>query len=71
MASADVMKHWQGRGSGGSGFVVMPSRSRAVFAIMRLDGKRLKGRTITAHEVRPRDPVCGFCRAPCYGRRGP
>jgi hypothetical protein len=33
VASADVMKHWQGRGIGGFEFVVMPSRGRAIFAI--------------------------------------
>jgi RNA recognition motif-containing protein len=70
VASADVMTHWHDPGCGGFGFVVMPSSSQGIFAIKGLDGKRLKGRTITADEVRPRDPVCGLCRTPCYNRRG-
>jgi cold-inducible RNA-binding protein len=70
VATADVVKHGHGPGTRGFGFVVMPSTSKAVFAIIGLDGRNLKGRAITANEVRPRDSVCGFCRTPCYRRRG-
>ncbi len=66
--TAHVMKHRHGGGSRSFGFVAMPARSEAVSAILGLDGKHLKGRAITATEVRPRDPVCGACRTPCYCR---
>ncbi len=68
--TAHVMKHRHGGGSRSFGFVEMPARSEAVSAILGLDGKNLKGRAITATEVRPRDPVCGACRTPCYCRSG-
>jgi RNA recognition motif-containing protein len=64
--TAHVVKHRHGQGSRGFGFVDMPSRSEAVSAVVGLDGKNLKGQAITANEVRPRDPVCGVCRTPCY-----
>jgi peptidylprolyl isomerase len=67
VAAAHVVKQRHGGGSGDFGFVDMPSRSEAVCAIVGLDGKDLKGRAITAKEARPRDPVCGTCRTPCYG----
>ncbi len=67
VAAAHVVKHRHGGASRGFGFVDMPSPSEAVSAIVGLDGKNLKGRAITAKEVRPRDPVCGTCRTPCYG----
>ncbi len=67
VAVAHVVKQRHGGGSGDFGFVDMPSPSEAVSAIVGLDGKNLKGRAITAKEVRPRDPVCGACRTPCYG----
>jgi RNA recognition motif-containing protein len=70
VAAAHVVKHRHGGGSRGFGFVDMPSPSEAVSAIGGLDGANLKGRAITAHEVRPRDPVCGACRTPCYYLNG-
>ena len=65
--TAHVMKHRHG-GSRSFGFVAMPARNEAASAIVGLDGKYLKGQAITATEVRPRDPVCGACRTPCYCR---
>ena len=64
--TAHLVKHRHGGGSRGFGFVDMPSRSEAVSAIVGLEGRNLRGRAITANEVRPRDPVCGACRTPCY-----
>jgi RNA recognition motif-containing protein len=64
--TAHVVKHRHGGRSRSFGFVDMPARSEAVSAIVGLDGKNLKGQAITATEVRPRDPVCGACRTPCY-----
>ncbi len=63
-----VVKRRHGGESRGLGLVDMPSRSEAVAAIVGLDGKNLKGQAITATEVRPRDPVFGACRTPCYCR---
>lgn len=68
--TARVVKQRHGGGSGGFGLVDMPSQSEAVSAITGLDGKNLKGRAITANEVRPKDPVCATCRTPCYGWNG-
>jgi peptidylprolyl isomerase len=68
--TARVVQHRHGGGSKGFGFVDMPSQSEAVSAIVGLDGKNLKGRAITAHEARPKDPVCGACRTPCSGWNG-
>jgi peptidylprolyl isomerase len=68
--TARVVKHRHDGGSRGFGFVDMPSKSEAVSAIAGLDGKNLKGRAITANEARPKDPVCGACRTPCYGLNG-
>jgi peptidylprolyl isomerase len=68
--TARVVKHRHGGGSRGFGFVDMPSQSEAVSAIVGLDGKNLKGRAIIANEARPKDPVCGACRTPCYGVNG-
>ena len=41
--------------SRGFGFVEMPSKSEAQAAITGLNGKELKGRTVTVNEARPRD----------------
>ena len=68
--TARVVRQRHGGGSRGFGFVDMPSQSEAVSAIAGLDGKNLKGRTITANEARPKDPLCGTCRTPCYGGNG-
>jgi RNA recognition motif-containing protein len=38
----------------GFGFVEMPTRSEAQSAINSLNGKELKGRTLTVNEARPR-----------------
>jgi len=38
----------------GFGFVVMPSKAEAESAIAGLNGKELKGQTLTANEARPR-----------------
>lgn len=40
--------------SRGFGFVEMPSKSEAEAAIAGLNGKELKGRTLTVNEARPR-----------------
>ena len=67
---ADVVKHGHGDESRGSGFVDMPSRSEAVFAVLGIHGRNMNGQAITATEVRPRDPVSGVCRTCCPCRSG-
>jgi len=67
--TADVVKHRRGEESGGWGFVGMPVRSEAVSAVLRVHGRNVNGQTITAAEVRPREPASGACRARC-GCRG-
>jgi RNA recognition motif-containing protein len=65
-----VLPRW-GEESRGVGFVGMSVRSEAVYAVLRVHGTSLNGQTITATEVRPRDPTSGACRArcPCRGER--
>ena len=68
--AAAVVKPGHGEESRGSGFVDMPSRSAAIFAVLGVHGRNLNGQTITATEVRPRDPVSGACRRRCPCRSG-
>jgi hypothetical protein len=67
VASAHVVKPRHGDESGGWGFVGMPSRSEAASAVLGVHGRNTDGQAITAHEVRPGDPVSGACgpRSPC------
>jgi RNA recognition motif-containing protein len=68
--TADVVKHRRGEESRGWGFVGMPVRSEAVCAVLCVHGRNVNGRTITATEVRPKDPASGVCRARCHCRSG-
>ena len=54
VASATVIKNKQSGRSKGFGFVEMPVQAEAQSAIEVLNGKALKGRTITVNEARPR-----------------
>ena len=53
VASATVIKNKQSGRSKGFGFVEMPVQAEAQSAIEVLNGKALKGRTITVNEARP------------------
>ena len=53
VASATVIKNKQSGRSKGFGFVEMPVHAEAQSAIEVLNGKALKGRTITVNEARP------------------
>ncbi len=53
VASAIVIKDEQSGRSKGFGFVEMPFQAEAQSAIEVLNGKALKGRTITVNEARP------------------
>ena len=53
VASATVIKDEQSGRSKGFGFVEMPVQAEAQSAIEVLNGKPLKGRTITVNEARP------------------
>jgi len=52
VASATVIKDEQSGRSKGFGFVKMPAQAEAQSAIEVLNGKALKGRTITVNEAR-------------------
>jgi len=53
VVSATVIKDEQSGQSKGFGFVEMPAQAEAQSAIEFLNGKALKGRTITVNEARP------------------
>jgi len=53
VTSATVIKDEQSGRSKGFGFVEMPVQAEAQSAIEVLNGKALKGRTITVNEARP------------------
>ena len=67
--SANVVQRSYGAESRGWGFVGMPSHSEAASALLGIHGRNVDGQVITAHEVRPGDPVSGACgpRCPCRG----
>jgi RNA recognition motif-containing protein len=52
--TANVIKDRFSGESRGFGFVEMPSRNEAQTAILTLNGKDLKGRSITVNEARPK-----------------
>jgi RNA recognition motif-containing protein len=66
--TADVVKHRHGDGFRGFGYVGMPARSEAVCAVLGVHGRSLNGQTITATEVRLKDPVSGACHTRCHCR---
>jgi RNA recognition motif-containing protein len=66
--TADMVKPRRGEESRGMGFVGMPVRSEAVWAVLRVHGRNVNGQTITVTEVRPRDPTSGACGARCHCR---
>jgi RNA recognition motif-containing protein len=68
--TAAVVKRRHGDESGGTGFVGMPSRSEATFAVLHVHGRNWSGQVITATEVRPRDPVSEACSTRCHCRSG-
>jgi RNA recognition motif-containing protein len=71
VASATVIKDKQSGRSKGFGFVEMPVQAEAQSAIEVLNGKALKGRTITVNEARPHaDDRRGRDRGGKGNRRG-
>ncbi len=54
VASASIIKDKYSGESRGFGFVEMPNLAEAKSVIAGLNGKSLKGRTITVNEARPR-----------------
>ena len=66
--TADIVMQRHSDESRGFGFVGMPVRSEGVCAVLSVHGRNLKGRAMTANEVRPRDPVSGACRTRCLCR---
>ena len=55
VASATVVKDALSGRSRGFGFVELPTDTEAKAAIQGLNGKQLKGRTLTVNEARPRE----------------
>jgi len=71
VVSATVIKDKQSGRSKGFGYVEMPVQAEAQSAIEVLNGKALKGRTITVNEARPRaDDRRGRDRGGAGDRRG-
>ena len=54
VATASVIKDKYSGESRGFGFVEMPNAAEAQKAISTLNGKALKGRTVTVNEAKPR-----------------
>lgn len=54
VASVTIIKDKFSGEPRGFGFVEMPSKAEAQSAIAGLDGKELKGQTLTVNEARPR-----------------
>ena len=54
VASVSIIKDKFSGESRGFGFVEMPGRTEAQAAISGLNGKELKGQTLTVNEARPR-----------------
>ena len=54
VASVNIIKDRDSGHPRGFGFVEMPAKAEAQAAITRLNGKELKGRTLSVNESRPR-----------------
>jgi len=54
VSSANIIKDRYSGESKGFGFVEMPQKSQAQSALDELNGKELKGKTLTVNEARPR-----------------
>jgi len=68
--SATVIKDKYSGESRGFGFVEMPDKSEAQTAISDLNGKELKGRTLSVNEARPRSQRGGDRGGGSGGGRG-
>ncbi|HVS27797.1 MAG TPA: RNA-binding protein [Burkholderiales bacterium] len=68
VASAVVIKDKFTKESKGFGFVEMPDKAGAQSAITALNGKDLKGQTLTVNEARPRSDGRGGGGKPRGGR---
>ena len=68
--SVRIIKDMYTGRSKGFGFVEMPAKSEAQSAIESLNGKELKGRTVTVNEARPRSEGRRGGRGAGGGRQG-
>ena len=66
--TADVVNRRHSGESRAFGLVGMPARSEGVCAVLSVHGRNLKGRAMTAAEVRAREPVSEACRTRCCCR---
>ncbi len=69
VATVTIIKDKFSGESRGFGFVEMPSKDEAQAAIAGLNGKELKGRTLTVNEARPRPEGRGDRERRGGGRR--
>lgn len=69
VASAKVIIDRFSNRSRGFGFVEMPKQAEAMAAIQGLNGKELKGQTITVNEARPRGSTGDRGRGSGSGQR--
>ena len=69
VASATIIKDKFSGKSRGFGFVEMPGETEAQAAITAMNGKELKGRSLTVNEARPKSEDGGGGRRP-YGGGG-
>lgn len=70
VASATIVKDKFTGEPRGFGFVEMPAKAEAQAAIAGMNGKQLKGRTLTVNEARPRSEDRGGGGRPGGGYRG-
>lgn len=69
VATVNIIKDRLSGQSRGFGFVEMPAKTEAQAAIAGLNGKQLKGRTLTVNEARPRTEGGGGGERRGGGRR--
>lgn len=69
VASAKIITDKYSGEPRGFGFVEMPAKAEAQAAISGLNGKQLKGRTLTVNEARPRSEGYGGGERRGGGRR--
>lgn len=69
VASVTIIKDRFSGESRGFGFVEMPAKAEAQAAITGLNGKQLKGRTLTVNEAHPRSEGRGDRQRRGGGRR--
>gem|GEM_PF-1865129 len=68
--TADLVRSRRSDEPSGLAVVGMPARSEGIRAVLGVHGRTVSGRTVTAIEIRPTDPLSGACNARCNCRCG-